>query len=271
MIFSSQGSTLSFDVLGDGPAVMLLHPTPVDHRFWLLVARILIPRYRVILPDLRGHGRSEAGAGAVTVEKLACDAATLLDHLGIDRAFFGGCSVGGYALFEMWRRTPARVRGLAFCCSRPQADSDAVLARRSENMAKIRSGETAAFVEAQVNTLIGPTARHRFPQKVDEAREMMKGVSADVLIAIQEGLAARPDSVATARTIRVPCCVVAGGEDASSPPADMRFLAEEIRRSAGTVEYTEIPDAGHFAPFEQPERVGGILRRWLDAAGKWEE
>ncbi|MGD9896799.1 MAG: alpha/beta fold hydrolase [Candidatus Methylacidiphilaceae bacterium] len=266
MTFRSQGSELFFTVLGEGPEVVLLHPTPVDHRFWLPVARLLAPRYRVVLPDLRGHGRSEAGAGPITVERLAADATALLDHLEIAAAFFGGCSVGGYTLFEIWRQAPARVNALAFCCSRPGADTAAVRSRREQNIAKIRAGGSALYIEEQLNTLIGPTARRRSPQKIDEAREMMQCASPAALIAVQQGLAARPDSLSTAGTIRVPTCVIAGGEDTSSPPAEMRLLAEELRKASSLVEYTEIPDAGHFAPFEQPERVADLLRRCFEAA-----
>ncbi|MDD4933992.1 MAG: alpha/beta fold hydrolase [Methylacidiphilaceae bacterium] len=264
MIFSSGDATLFFTTVGAGPALVLLHPTPVDHRFWLPVAEALAPHFRVILPDLRGHGRSAAGAGPITVAKLAEDTAHLLDHLGIAKAFFAGCSIGGYTLFEIWRAMPARVSGLAFCCSRPQADTESVLARRQANIAKIREGKTAEFIEEQLHSLIGPTTRRCWPEKVDEAREMMKALSAEALIAVQEGLAARPDSLGTARTIRVPCCVLAGGEDPASTPADMRLLAGEIRQGGGGVDYAEISDAGHFAPFEQPERVAAILQRWLD-------
>jgi pimeloyl-ACP methyl ester carboxylesterase len=85
------------------------------------------------------------------------------------------------------------------------------------------------------------------------------------MIAVQQGLAARPDSVATARTLRVPCCVVAAGEDQGSTPADMRLLTEQIRNGGYGAEYNEIPDAGHFAPFEQPDLVARILHRFLDS------
>ncbi|CAB4244017.1 Hydrolase, alpha/beta fold family [Methylacidimicrobium sp. AP8] len=268
MTFSSRDADLFFTVLGEGTPLVLLHPTPVDHRFWLPVARLLASEHRVILPDLRGHGRSQAGAGPITVEKLAEDAAALLDFLGIEKAFFGGCSIGGYALFAIWRRTPGRVLGLAFCCSRPQADDDAVRSRRQRNIGLIRAGQASAFVEEQLRTLFGPTARRRAPQAVEQAREMMAAASPEALVAVQEGLAARPDSIATARTIRVPCCVIAGGEDTASPPDAMRLLADEIRRGGGIVEYSEIPDAGHYAPFEQPERVAAILRRWLDGSSR---
>ncbi|WP_018291707.1 alpha/beta fold hydrolase [Verrucomicrobium sp. 3C] len=268
MTFPSGDATLFFTTVGAGPAVVLLHPTPVDHRFWLPLAETLAPNFQVILPDLRGHGRSEAGLGPITVEKLAEDTARLLDHLAIAKAFFAGCSIGGYTLFEIWRAMPARVCGLAFCCSRPQADTEAVRARRLANLAKIREGRIAEFIEEQLHSLIGPSARQRWPEKVDAAREMMETVSAEGLVAVQEGLAARPDSIATAWTIRVPCCVLAGGEDPASTPSDMRLLAEEIRQGGGSVEYVEIPDAGHFAPFEQPERVALILQRWLDVSDK---
>lgn len=265
MDFYSGGTRLFSTTLGSGPDVVLLHPTPVDHRFWLPVAEILSTRYRVLLPDLRGHGRSEAGEGPITVEKLAADAARLLDHLQIGKAIFAGCSIGGYTLCEIWRSMPDRVTALAFCCSRPQADSDAARAKRHENIEKIRQRGSSEFIEAQLESLLGPTARRRWPQKIAEAREMMQAVSPQSLIAVQQGLAARPDSVATARTLRVPCCVIAAGEDTFSPPADMRLLAEQIRNGGYGAEYNEIPDAGHFAPFEQPELVARILRRFFDS------
>lgn len=265
MFYYSGGNRLFYTTLGKGPSVVLLHPTPVDYRFWLPLAGLLATKYQVIIPDLRGHGQSEAGEGAVTMEKLAADAVRLLDSLELSTAIFAGCSIGGYTLYELWRTAPARVRALAFCCSRPQADNEAARTKRQENIDKIRERGSADFIESTLQTVVGPTARSRWPQKVAEAREMMQAVSPAALIAIQQGLASRPDSVATARTMRVPCCVIAGGEDPGSPPADMRLLAEQIRNGGYGAEYHEIPDAGHFAPFEQPEVVGRILRRFCDS------
>ena len=265
MDYYSDGSKLFYIEVGGGPTVVLLHPTPVDHRFWMPVASILKANYRVIVPDLRGHGQSELGEGPITVEKLAGDAGRLLDHLQIVKALFAGCSIGGYTLFEIWRTMAARVEGFAFCCSKPQADNDAQRAKREETIAKVRERGTAEFIESNLETLIGSTARRRWPEKVAETREMMQAVPVESIVAVQQGLAARPDSVVTARTMHVPCCVIAAGEDAASTPADMRLLAEQIRNGGYGAEYNEIPDAGHFAPFEQPELVARILRRFFDS------
>ncbi|HZD48859.1 MAG TPA: alpha/beta fold hydrolase [Silvibacterium sp.] len=265
MNFTSNDAQLFYTTVGQGPDLVLLHPTPCDHRFWLRVAEALSGRYRVILPDLRGHGQSEAGNGPITVEKLGADAVKLLDVLGIPRALFAGCSIGGYVLYELWREAPARVSALAFCCSRPQADAEANRAKREEWIAKIRQRGTGDFIDAMLESLIGPTARQRSPERIAEAREMMQTVKPEAVIAVQQGLAARPGSVETARGIHVPCFVLAGGEDTASTPGDMKLLAESIRSTGYGAEFHLLRDAGHYAPWEQPQLVGRLLRRFFDS------
>lgn len=264
MQYRSGGAELFYEEQGGGAAVVLLHPTPLHHGFWLPLAGMLSVKYRVLMPDLRGHGQSEAGDGPITVEKLGADIERLLDAAGVERALFAGCSIGGYALYEIWRRCPERVGAMAFFGSKPQADTDAGRAKRQSNIEQIKERGSAEFIESALTSLIGATTRSRWPQKVGEAREMMQTVGPEALVAIQQGLAARPDSVETAKTIRVPCCVVAAGEDPVASVADLRMLADTIRSGGGQAEFDEIADAGHFAPWEQPEAVGRILRKFFD-------
>jgi 3-oxoadipate enol-lactonase len=263
--YTSDGAKLFYGVQEDGPAVVLLHPFPCNHRFWLEAAQSLTGKYRVILPDLRGLGQSEAGEGPITIERLGADIVRLLDALQIQRALFAGCSIGGYTLYEIWRKAPARVQALAFCGARPQADSEATRLQRQEWIAKIGERGTGEFIEAQLEKLIGPTARRRHPERVAEGREMMQMATPAAVTALLQGLAARPDSVETARGIRVPAFVLAGGEDSVSTPADMKLLAETIRNGGYGAEYHELHDAGHFAPWEQPQAVGRLLRQFFDS------
>lgn len=265
MFYTSGNAELFYTTLGSGADVVLLHPTPVDHGFWLPVAEHLASRYRVILPDLRGHGQSPAGGAAIDVETLGSDLVRLLDVLGIGKALFAGCSLGGYTLYELWRRAPRRVAGLGFCCSRPQADNANNRARRQEWIAEVEQQGPGGFFEAMAGTLIGRTAHTRHPGLEAKARSMMQPVSAESVIAVQRGLAARPDSLPTAATITVPTFVLAGGEDTSSTPEDMKLLAETIRKAGYNSEYHLLPDAGHYAPWEQPEVVGPLLTRFFQS------
>ena len=148
-----QGARLGYFESGTGLPVVFLHPTPVDHAYWLPV----IERgsgIHALAPDFRGHGASELGtnlprglfAGApdepvLTVAQLAIDVLALLDRESIPEAVFVGCSIGGYVMFELWRAAPERMRGLAFVCSKPQPDAEANLAKRAEIIAKARAGQ----------------------------------------------------------------------------------------------------------------------------------
>jgi 3-oxoadipate enol-lactonase len=145
MIYQSRDAQLFCATSGDGPNVVLLHPTPVHHRFWLPVAETL-PGYHLILPDLRGHGRSQLGAGPVSVGMLADDVVRLLDHLEIDKALFCGCSIGGYVLYALWRRAPERIAAMAIFCSKPQPDSPANKAKRKETIAQVLTHGTSSSI-----------------------------------------------------------------------------------------------------------------------------
>ena len=82
----STDAEIAYEVLGSGPPVLLLHPFPVNHGFWLPLAPALSSRYRLILPELRGHGESGIGEGPATMEKHAADIARVMDHADVGRA-----------------------------------------------------------------------------------------------------------------------------------------------------------------------------------------
>src|SRR5258706_1318285 len=119
----SDDAEIFYEIRGKGPPVVLLHPFPCHHEFWTPVAAALDSRYQLILPDLRGHGDSEIGEGPALMQKHASDIARVLDAVGIGKATFIGCSIGGYILFEFLRRPPGRGNALAPFGTRPPADT----------------------------------------------------------------------------------------------------------------------------------------------------
>src|SRR5437899_9085307 len=95
----SDDAEIVYWILGDGPPVVLLHPFPANHEFWLPVAQAMSARYRLILPDLRGHGDSGIGEGPAAMQKHSADIARVMDDADVGRAPLIGVSIGGYALF----------------------------------------------------------------------------------------------------------------------------------------------------------------------------
>lgn len=171
MHIERDGVRLFYTTLGSGPDVILLHPTPTNHAFWLPVAHLLANRYRLTLVDLRGHGQSTTGTGAITVAKLAEDVHAVLQASGIGRAAFVGCSVGSYLLYEYWRRFPQDMSALVLTCGKPQPDTAVNRERRHEWMHSAQQPDgLTKFFDLMADTLVGPTAARRNPQIRYEAR-----------------------------------------------------------------------------------------------------
>jgi len=272
--YQSNGTRLGYLDSGAGLPIVFLHPTPLDHDYWRPLVEELTG-VRALVPDLRAHGASELGrdlptggfalvpdASVLTMAQLATDVLALLDDLGVPKAVFAGCSIGGYVLLELWRRAPERVQALAFVCSKPQPDGEANLVRRAANIAMVRADGTGGLFDGMAQTLIGNTARARRPEIVAELRARMT-LTSEAAVAVQAGLATRPDSMPTVATIQVPVLAIAGGEDGGVTAAEM----EVFKGAPGGCTFHLIPDAGHFAAYEQPQKVAGLVAAWIRQVG----
>ena len=106
---------------GQGLPVVLLHGFPLSSAIWRRQQQGLSDGYRVILPDLRGHGRSPAPAGVYEMEAMAADVFALLDSLDVKQAVILGHSMGGYVALAAWRLAPERFLGLGLIASHAAA------------------------------------------------------------------------------------------------------------------------------------------------------
>ncbi|HET7442006.1 MAG TPA: alpha/beta hydrolase [Terriglobales bacterium] len=258
----SGDAEIVYEVLGDGPPVLLLHPFPAHRGLWMPAAQSLVSRYRVILPDLRGHGDSGVGEAPATMEKHAADLGRVLDHAEAGRVAIAGVSIGGYVFFEFWRRFRGRVAAVVLCDTKAQADTPEARAARLQAAADVMQRGTEPFVESMVPKLLGKTTLNTRPDLVKGARQIMLKSSREGISQVQKGMAERPDSVNTLKTINVPALVVVGDEDSLSTVAD----AELMRQNIGGCVLKVIPRAGHYAVWEQHEAVGNVVRQFLDAA-----
>jgi len=256
----SDDAEIFYEVLGSGPPVVLLHPFPADHQLWLPAANSLIARYRVIIPDLRGHGESGVGDGPATMRKHAADIARVMDDAEIGRAAMAGVSIGGYAIFEFWRRYRGRVAALALLNTKASADAPEARAARLKTAAEVLESGVGPFVESMLPKLLGEGTRRSRPDLVEAARAMMMKMSPEDVSLVQKGMAERPDSMADLKTINVPTLIITGEEDVLTGRAE----AESMRQNISGSQMRVIARAGHYAVWEQPEEAGTGLRQFLD-------
>jgi 3-oxoadipate enol-lactonase len=257
----SADAEIAYEILGTGPPVVLLHPFPAHHEFWLPAAQALTSRYQLILPDLRGHGDSGVGEGPATMEKHATDLARILDHAEVGRVPFAGVSIGGYALFEFWRRYRGRVAALALFNTKAPSDSPDARTSRLQSAADVLEKGMEQFFEGMIPKLLGKTTRESRPDLVPGVMRMMRKMSPQNVAQVQRGMAERPDSVADLKTINVPALIVTGDEDILTGPPEADLMRQNIPSSQLKI----IRRAGHYSAWEQPAEVGQMLRVFFDS------
>ena len=258
--FRRDGLDLYYTVLGSGPEVILLHPFPSCHELWLPVAKRLATKYRVILPDLRAHGRSSVPGRPALMADYAEDLDALCRELKVGKALWAGISIGGYILFEMWRRHSERIRAMAVLCSKPPADTPEGKTVRLKSADDVIERGVSFFLDAQVPKLLGETTQRSRRDVVEAARKTMRFATPQAIAMVQRGMAERPDSVPMLPSISIPTQLVGGEEDTLAPRAEIERMHRGIRGSSMTI----VPKAGHYVCIEQPEDTFRILRNFCE-------
>jgi pimeloyl-ACP methyl ester carboxylesterase len=136
MVTDINGCRIAYEVRGDGEPLLLLHGGMGAGADWKYVFPEDPAGYRVVVPDLRGHGSSTNPSGAFTFRQAALDVLALLDQLGIDRVKAIGLSGGGITLLHIATLQPARIASMIVVSAPPYfpAQARAIQATFSEAM-----------------------------------------------------------------------------------------------------------------------------------------
>ncbi|WEV28609.1 alpha/beta hydrolase [Streptomyces sp. 71268] len=246
--------TLSHDVAGDGPAVLLLHSGVCDRRMWDPQWPAMIDAgYRLVRCDLRGFGETPAPDRP---HSNADDVLDLLNGLDIERVTLVGSSYGGRVALEVAARWPERVGAMALLCSafpghEPSADLRAIGARED---ALLEAGDVAGATELMVDTWLGPEA----DEAAREAVRRMQRHAFEVQLAVDEEfrpLQAEIDLTA----IEARCLAVSGRHDVT----DFRRIAARLPDLLAHADHVELPWAGHLPSLERPSETTHLLLDFL--------
>jgi pimeloyl-ACP methyl ester carboxylesterase len=265
---------------GEGPPLVLLHGWPQHWWCWRHVVPLLAPSYRLVMPDLRGHGWTAAPRDGYDKEQLATDLLLTLDALGLDEVGLVGHDWGGWTGFLACLREPERFGGfLALGITHPFQRPDlgrllnawrgwyqvalstpvlSAAALRStpklvEQLIRLGSVRTEAFTDEDLRlfgAVLQEPARARATALLyrtfllSEAAPVMTGRYGDA-------------------RLTVPTRLVGGSADPVITPALLRGYEE--RSDDMTVEVVE--GVGHFVPEEAPQLVADRARTLFAPAG----
>jgi pimeloyl-ACP methyl ester carboxylesterase len=257
--FDGTGWKLHYeDSGGDGPPILLIHGLLMDNTMFDPQVEALNDRYRIVRPDLRGHGASEHRAEDYTQWDLMEDHVALLDSLGIDRAMWGGVSQGGFQSLRAALRHPERVPGLVLIDTQAGSE-DENRAPMYEAFAEIvaTDGWNDHILENSCISMFGTSASEELKehwkkrwaaQETFDARQDMWSVSR------------REDITDRLKEIEQPAVVIHGEEDAAIDMERAEQLADGL---PNVIEFVKVPRAGHSSTVEQPDLVTEAMERFL--------
>jgi 3-oxoadipate enol-lactonase len=257
------GVEIAYEDLGSGRAVVLLHGYPFNRTLWRDQVSALRGDFRVILPDLRGHGESTVTSGTASMEAMANDVAALLDRLNISVATIGGLSMGGYVALAFYRLFPSRVESLVLAATRAQADTEEARKNRAVQAEKARTEGMEGIADTMLPKLLTPDTVAKRPEVVKHVRGMMASTNPEGAAAALQGMAMRQDQTSLLPQITAPTLILVGREDVITPVADSESMHREISGSQLRV----IENAGHVVNLERPEEFNLALSGFLKAMG----
>src|ERR1044071_8194241 len=250
---------LAYTDTGVGRPVVLIHGYPFNRALWTEQLPALSNDHRIIAPDLRGFGESEASRDTSTMSQLAADVARLMDHLQIPRATIGGLSMGGYVALAFYKQFPSRVRALILADTRPQGDTEESKQTRAQQAEKALSEGMAGIADVMLPKLLTPETVSKRPEIVKRVRDMILKTKPEGAAAVLRGMAERDDQTSLLAKITVPTLIVVGSEDAITPVAASEKMHHAIDNSRMVI----LDHAGHVSNLERTQQFNDELLHFL--------
>ncbi|MGX7825448.1 alpha/beta fold hydrolase [Actinokineospora sp. 24-640] len=247
---------LTYDDVGSGPAVLLVHGHPFDRSMWApqLVALPALG-YRAIAPDLRGYGESPVTPGTVPFSQHTQDLIEVLDYLDVERFVLCGLSMGGQLAMELHRAHPERVLGLVLADTTPHAETPESRQNRLALAEQYDREGMRGYADDVVWRMVSPNN----PEVGAVVLEMMSGAPAAGAAAAQRGRADRPDYLPSLRAATVPGLVLVGAEDDFTPVPTAREMADALPDGRLVI----VDGAAHLPNLERPDVVNAALAEFL--------
>ena len=243
------------------PAVTMSHSLATDLSMWDSQATALATRYRVLRYDTRGHGGTDAPAGAYSLTQLADDARGLLKALGIARTHWVGISMGGMIGQTLAVSTPELLQTLSLCdtSSRIPAEAKPLW---DERIAVAETKGMEPHVEPTVSRWFTPKFVESRPDVVNRVRDMIRRTNARGYGGCCHAIRAL-DLTDRLSSVTLPTLIIVGAQDVGTPVAASKAIQERIKGS----ELVILDPASHLSNLEQPEAFTKALQTFLSRAG----
>lgn len=260
---AADGTPISYAVAGrrDGEPLLMVHGLGADTRGWIMQKRAFAGRYRLVMVDNRGVGRSGRPPGPYDLEVMAADAVAALDHAGYGSAHVVGASMGGIISEIIAVRHAERVRSLTLACTACRHFSwrRELLAQWADQAQAFGMRE---FVRRNLEWMVGPRSLRRTWPALAVLGPLAFNVPVASFVSQIDAILAMPDELRVELAeVDVPTLVLCGSQDVLTTQGD----SEEIASLIPGAELAVVRGGAHLFMVEQAgafnRTVGDFLAR----------
>jgi 3-oxoadipate enol-lactonase len=254
------GIDIAYQIDGpdDAPIVVMSNSLASNLRMWDAQVAALVPRYRVLRYDTRGHGGTSAIGGAYSIDLLVTDLLGLLDALGIGKSAYCGLSLGGMIGQQLGIKHVDRFTGLVLADTISQWPEGAGVLWAGRIRAAQQQG-MKALVDGTLERWFTPAYLEARPPEVEKIAEMILSTPVPGYVGCCEAIS-KINFTDQLGAITLPTLVIVGADDPATPVGASEVIHQNIPGS----ELVVIEQASHISPVEQPAAFNEALLGFLD-------
>ena len=260
--YKSGNLTLHYEDHGAGEPLILLHGFAQDGSAWVDPLPSYARFFRVVVPDMRGCGRSGASAAGYTPSDVAGDVIALMDHLGVSSTHFGGFSLGGAVGLELAIAHSDRLLSLSLHSTWEGGPCPSMRRWIEVRRRIVTANDPVVNMGTRIVSFFSPEFANAHEDRVEE---FVRRSSTNPYPISPEGVAGHAEAClkhdvrGRIDRITVPTLITVGSMDRSTLPSQARYLHEGIKDS----ELVIIDGCGHFTPFQSPGEFVSISLGFL--------
>ncbi len=254
------GTEVAYSDRGEGPCLVLLHGYLETGEIWDSFADLFPQGYRLIIPDLPGHGRSGTWGEMHSMDDLAGVVNAIVEAEGIRKFFLVGHSMGGYVLMAFAELFPEKLLGYSLFHSTCFADTDEKKVNRDREISLVLCGKTRQIVLVNIPKAFSMDNVDLMPEEVERARRIALENSDEGIVALLNGMKSRPDRTAVLKDPGLPLLLIGGMKDNYIPVE----VFERLVSLAPHARVLRLEESGHMGFIEEPEKVVQAFMEMLD-------
>ncbi|HQV84831.1 MAG TPA: alpha/beta hydrolase [Chitinophagaceae bacterium] len=252
------GKKIFYRVTGEGNPVMLVHGFGEDGTVWNNQVDFLKDKFRIIIPDLPGSGKSELIENS-SLEDMAEVLHQIIHEEDIDHCVMIGHSMGGYITLAFAEMYWNHLTAFGLFHSSAYADSKEKITTRQKGIEFINEHGAFAFLKTATPNLFSPLTKAENPGLIDKQINSLDNFSPAALVSYYEAMISRPDRTAILLQATVPVLFIIGKYDNAVPPEDSLQQCHLPEKS-----YIHMLNrSGHMGMLEEPQQSNQILEKFL--------